>query len=216
MTRREFLKLLAGGAVSALAASCRSERFSAVAQGVAGNRRPNILLILADDLGYADLGVQGCTDIPTPNIDSIAAAGVRFTQGYVSCPLCSPTRAGLMTGRYQQRFGHEFNPGPAQTAEATFGLPKTEAILPERLKSLGYATGMVGKWHLGYNEGLRPPERGFDEFFGFLGGAHPYQPGAQQGAQNPIMRGTEPVQEGEYLTDALGREACAYIDKHRA
>jgi arylsulfatase A-like enzyme len=76
-------------------------------------RRPNIILIVADNLGYADLGCQGCKDIPTPNIDSLAKNGVRCTNGYVSCPVCSPTRAGLMTGRYQQRFGHEFNPGPA-------------------------------------------------------------------------------------------------------
>src|SRR5208283_5218039 len=99
---------------------------------------------------YGELGVQGCKDIPTPNIDSIARAGVRFTNGYVSCPVCSPTRAGMATGRYQQRFGHEFNPGPAQVADDRFGLPLTETTLATRLKGEGYATGMFGKWHLGY------------------------------------------------------------------
>jgi len=87
------------------------------------------VFIAADDLGYAELGVQGCRDIPTPNIDSIAANGVRFTDGYVSCPVCSPTRAGWITGRYQQRFGHEFNPGPAQQADPNFGLPSSEVTL---------------------------------------------------------------------------------------
>ncbi|MBI3921965.1 MAG: sulfatase-like hydrolase/transferase, partial [Armatimonadetes bacterium] len=110
--------------------------------------KPNILLIVADDLGYAELGAYGGNDIPTPNIDSIVQNGVRFTDGYVSCPVCSPTRAGMLTGRYQQRFGHEFNPGPQGQDNPDFGLPPTETVLPERLKSIGYATGMVGKWHL--------------------------------------------------------------------
>src|SRR5213592_1351527 len=91
--------------------------------------RPNIILILADDLGYADLGCQGSTQAKTPNIDSIAANGVRFTNGYVSCPVCSPTRAGILTGRYQQRFGHEFNPGP--NAPKTFGLPLDQITIAD-------------------------------------------------------------------------------------
>jgi len=133
----------------------------------------NIVVIVADDLGYADVGAQGQSkDVKTPNIDTLAANGVRFTNGYVSCPVCSPTRAGLMTGRYQQRFGHEFNPGP--DAAPNFGLPLDQVTLPQALKARGYATGMVGKWHLGSNPDFRPPKRGFDEFYGFLGGAHAY------------------------------------------
>src|SRR5437868_749597 len=108
-------------------------------------RKPNVLIVLADDMGYADTGFQGCKDIPTPNIDAIAAGGVRCTSGYVSGPYCSPTRAGLLTGRYQQRFGHEFNPG----AGPDIGLPLTETTMADRLKAAGYATGLVGKWHLG-------------------------------------------------------------------
>src|SRR5438445_12234781 len=92
-------------------------------RGASADRKPNILLIFADDLGYADLGCQGSKDLLTPNIDSLAKNGLRFTSGYVSCPVCSPTRAGLMTGRYQQRFGHEFNPGPPAQADKEFGLP---------------------------------------------------------------------------------------------
>jgi len=178
-------------------------------------RKPNIIVIVSDDYGYAEIGVQGCPDVPTPRIDSLARNGVRFTNGYVSCPVCSPTRAGLMTGRYQQRFGHEFNPGPALAADAEFGLSLKETTLAERLKSLGYATGMVGKWHLGYKPAFHPTKRGFDEFFGFLGGAHPYL-GERRGDGNPIMRGTTPVEEKEYLTDAFGREAVAFIEKHKS
>lgn len=177
-------------------------------------RKPNIVVIVADDLGYAEIGVNGCKDIPTPNIDSIARNGVRFTNGYVSCPVCSPTRAGLMTGRYQQRFGHEFNPGPAEQASDNFGLALTEVTLADRLKSLGYATGIVGKWHLGFKAEYLPTRRGFDEFFGFLGGAHPYL-NSRDRAGNPIMRGTEAVEEKEYLTDAFAREAVGFIDRRK-
>jgi len=197
MRRRDFLKTAAGWASAPL---------------LAAPARPNIIFIAADDLGYGELSVQGGKDIPTPNIDSIAHNGVRFTNGYVSCPVCSPTRAGWITGRYQQRFGHEFNPGPEQQADPNFGLPLSETTLADRLKAAGYATGMVGKWHLGYKPELHPLKRGFDEFFGFLAGSHPYLPTRQA---EPILRGTEPVEEQEYLTDAFAREAVAFIERHR-
>ncbi len=168
--------------------------------------RPNILVIVGDDMGYADVGVHGCQDIPTPHLDGLAASGVRCTNGYVSGPYCSPTRAGLLTGRYQTRFGHEFNPG-----DNGGGLPLTETTLADRLKGAGYATGLVGKWHLGNKPKFHPQQRGFDDYFGFLGGAHSYTP-----VENPpILRGNERVDEQEYLTDAFGREAVAWIDAHR-
>src|SRR4030095_7840858 len=130
---------------------------------------PNIIMIVADDLGYADIGVHGCKDIPTPNIDALAASGIRFTDAYVSGPYCSPTRAGLMTGRYPQRFGYEFNPdGP------DFGFPLSERTLAARLRSAGYRTALFGKWHLGSAERFHPMRRGFEEFYGFLGGDHSY------------------------------------------
>lgn len=165
---------------------------------------PNILLIVGDDMGYADVGFHGCKDIPTPNLDSLAASGVRFTSGYVSGPYCSPTRCGLMTGRYQQRIGHEFNPSGAES-----GMPTTATTLADRLKGAGYATALVGKWHLGSAPQFHPQQRGFEEFYGFLEGAHDYFKPAG------ILRGKEPANDSPYLTDALGDEAIAFIQKHK-
>ena len=140
------------------------------------------------------MGCQGCKDVPTPHIDSIAAGGVRFTNGYVSCPICAPTRAGLMTGRYQQRFGFETNPGPEAIADPNFGLDLKEVTLATRMKQLGYATGMFGKWHIGYKPELQPTARGFDDFFGFLSGANNYLSASRtSGSRNPILRGTQVV-----------------------
>ena len=171
--------------------------------------RPNIVIILADDLGYADIGAQGvATDVRTPNVDSIAAAGVRFTNGYVSCPVCSPSRAGLLTGRYQERFGHEMNPGGVDWPN--FGLPKDQPALSEVLHAAGYRTGMMGKWHLGNKLDRSPTARGFDEFFGFWGGLHGYM--AQSPGWNMIRKGTERVDFKGYLTDSIGEEAAAFID----
>ena len=208
LTRREFLKLVGAGS-AALAVADRLDPMQAFAASPA--RRPNILVILADDQGYHELGCQGNTDIPTPNIDSIAKNGVRFTDGHVSCPVCSPTRAGLMTGRYQQRFGHEFNPGPPTTVP--FGLPLSETTLASRLQSAGYKTGMVGKWHLGNQPEYVPTSRGFDEFFGFLPGANAYM--SKVGPIEGLMRGKRVVSETEYLTDAFAREAVSFIDRQK-
>lgn len=172
--------------------------------------KPNIIYIVADDLGYADIGAQQLSkDVKTPNIDSIATKGVRFTSGYVSCPVCSPTRAGLMTGRYQQRFGHEFNPGPNESEQ--FGLPLDQVTLAQSLKNAGYATGMVGKWHLGFQPAMHPTKRGFDEFFGFLAGAHAYNKVGE--GKNVLMRGTTPLESTDYLTDAFGREAAGFVER---
>ncbi|AGA24979.1 sulfatase [Singulisphaera acidiphila] len=175
--------------------------------------RPNVVLLVADDLGYGDLGFQGARDIPTPHLDALAQGGVRCTSGYVSGPYCSPTRAGLLTGRYQQRFGHEFNPGGGGGAAAAknVGLPVTETTLADRLKAAGYATGLVGKWHLGSEAKFHPQKRGFDEFFGFLGGQHTYF----ASKSGDVYRGTEVVKEEAYLTDAFSREALSFIDRHK-
>ena len=176
----------------------------------AETRKPNILIILSDDHGYADVGFHGCSDIPTPNLDSLAKSGVRCSNGYVSGPYCSPTRAGLMTGRYQQRFGHEFNPGGNDSGHvraAAFGDNARRSAQGRRLRHRPGRQVAPGHAH----HGSIPQHRGFDEFFGFLGGGHSYFPG--QGA--PIYRGTEAVQEQEYLTDAFAREAVSFVERHK-
>ena len=177
-------------------------------------KKPNILLIVADDLGYGELSIQGNPQIPTPNIDSLAKNGIRFTSGYVSGPYCSPTRAGLQTGRYQQRFGHEFNPGPAEGSAPNFGLSLKETTIADRLKTAGYATGWFGKSHLGYLPQFHPLKRGYDEYFGFLGGAHDYLDAASD-SNNPILRGTNRVKTIGYTTEDFGNEAVKFIEKHK-
>ena len=129
---------------------------------------PNIVLLVADDLGYGELGCQGNEEIPTPHIDSLAENGIRFTQGYVTAPFCSASRAGLMTGRYQTRFGYEFNPIGAKNEDPDAGLPLGERTIADILVDSGYITGLFGKWHLGGTAKYNPIRRGFDEFFGFL------------------------------------------------
>ena len=216
--------------------------------------QPNIVLLFADDLGYGELGCQGNPQIPTPNIDSIATSGVRFTNGYVTAAYCSASRAGIMTGRYQTRFGYEFNPVGAQNEDTDVGLPLSEVTLAKHLHDVGYTTALIGKWHLGGDAKFHPLRRGFDYFFGFLHEGHyfvppPYEgvttmlrrrslPGGAKGrwvredgkliysthmghdepaydANNPILRGGQPVEERAYLTDALTREAVAFIDRNR-
>jgi len=175
----------------------------------AQSRPPNIVVIVADDMGYADVGFQGSRDIPTPNIDAIARGGIRFTDAYVSGPYCSPTRAGLMTGKYPQRFGHEFN--PADNPE--FGLPLDQTTMADRLKAAGYRTALFGKWHLGSAAPLHPMERGFDEFFGFLDGDHSYFDPATGG---PVFDGRKPIKNMGYLTEELADRAVDFIERNRS
>jgi arylsulfatase A-like enzyme len=183
------------------------------AQSASKPARPNVIIFLADDLGHADIGAQGLMkDLKTPNIDAMFAGGTRFTNAYVSCPVCAPSRAGLLSGQYQQRFGFEQNPSP-QTPP-NYGLPKDQSVtlLPRVLKDAGYATGMFGKWHLGFEPDQHPMSQGFDEFFGFLAGAHGYFK-VGEGA-NAILRGREPAEDVTYLTDDIARESAAFVDKH--
>ena len=173
-------------------------------------RRPNIVFIVADDMGYADCGVHGCKDVPTPNLDALANGGVRFTDGYVTGAVCSPTRAGLMTGRYHHRDGvHDWiRPGAAA------GLKKGVPTVADYLQKAGYHTGLVGKWHLGEKDDYHPLARGFKDFFGFLGGGRNYFTEGDQTKLRPyvrLVRGREPVNETEYATHAFGREAVDFI-----
>ncbi len=187
----------------------------------AAEPRPNVIVIVTDDHGYYDLSIQGNRDLPTPNIDALAKSGVRFTNGYVSHPFCSPTRAGLMTGRYQQRFGHENNPR-YDPADEIAGLPTGETTIADLMRKAGYVTGAVGKWHLGGHPKFHPNRRGFDEFYGFLGGGHKYHEAARPGEKRagaeywiPIERNGEPQPFEGYLTDMLSREASAFVKRHR-
>lgn len=198
--------------------------FASPAQTAPEMARPNILVILADDLGYADLGVQGSKDIPTPNIDSLAHHGVRCTEGYVSSPMCSPSRAGLITGRSQSRFGHEINWEPDWPADPKDprGLPLTEKTFADHLKAAGYHTGVVGKWHLGEAPPYHPNRRGFDEFFGFIGGGHNYFCGAYRNTppqnyyNSPLERNgvPQPIAPA-YLTTVLGDESASFIHRNK-
>ena len=213
--------------------------------------QPNIVFLFADDLGYGELGCQGNDEIPTPHIDSISADGIRFTQAYVTAPNCSPSRAGMLTGKIPMRFGYEFNPIGARNEDPGTGLPSRETTIAELLHDQGYTTGLIGKWHLGGSADYHPHRHGFDEFFGFSHEGHyfvppPYEgvttmlrrrslPGGESGrwmgknlvytthmgnnepdydANNPIVRGGQPVDEQEYLTDAFTREAISFIDRH--
>jgi len=164
----------------------------AVLHAADAKAKPNIIYIVADDLGYGELGCYGGKDIPTPHIDALASSGARFTSGYVTAPFCAASRAALMTGRYQTRFGFEFNPIGAKNAVPGIGLPLSEKTVADSLRDAGYATGLVGKWHLGGTAPLHPQRRGFDEFFGFLREGHYYVPPPWQGVTTWLRRKTLP------------------------
>lgn len=200
--------------------------FASAGQAQRQTMPPNVIVILADDLGYADVGFNGCKDIPTPNIDRIAQNGVRFTNGYVSYSVCGPSRAGLITGRYQDRFGFGRNPLFAPN-DPEMGLPLSEQTLADALSQANYKSLAIGKWHLGAHESLHPLRRGFDDFYGFLSGGHQYFPEeltledefqvkAQYDAyKTKLLRNHTRVEETEYLTDAFSREAVSYIESNK-
>ncbi len=179
--------------------------------------KPNIIIIVADDLGYADVGYHGQnTGVQTPNIDALAASGMNFTTAYVTNGVSSPSRAAMLTGRYQQRFGYEDNPGPFRREEGIHpGLPEGVITFPHHLQDIGYTTGLVGKWHLGgeENNSSFPTEQGFDHFYGFLSGAANYY--QEHNKDNKIFDGTTPAtMEVDYFTDILGNEAIHFIDEN--
>lgn len=217
----------------------------------AANARPNIVLLVADDLGSTELASSAdAARVPTPHLDRLAASGVRCTAGYVTASYCAPSRAGLLAGRLQTRFGFEGNPTGLRNTDPAIGLPTSERLLPQVLHDAGYATALIGKWHLGATPAFHPQRRGFDEFFGFLHEGHYYVPSPWEGVSthlrravlpdggkgvwtngartlqistamgydeplydtdNPILRGSQPVSEHAYLTDAFTREAVSFI-----
>ena len=185
-----------------------------------GSKPPNFILMLADDLGYGDLGITGSQQIPTPHIDSLAAKGVRFTNAYVASSVCAPSRAGLMTGRHPASFGFRDNLAPVQPGHDPefVGLPLNQVTLTDRLKPLGYTNGLVGKWHLGELPKFSPLKRGFDEFWGWLGGAHDYfraEPGGEKAMAGPILCNFKEAKPLSYLTDDQGDECVDFIRRHK-
>ncbi|MCP5537362.1 MAG: sulfatase-like hydrolase/transferase [Akkermansiaceae bacterium] len=175
--------------------------------------KPNILLIVADDMGYGDLSCYGSKQIKTPNLDKLAENGIRCTDGYVTNCVCAPSRAGLLTGRYGSRFGFEHNLGQPDYLKPEFaGIPLDEPLVSDRMKALGYRTGMIGKWHLGESvEGHHPNARGFEFFFGMLGGHHDYWPTPDK---NQLLFNRDKVTEirTPYLTDWFTLEAIDFIN----
>jgi len=183
--------------------------------------QPNVLVIIADDLGYADIGVHGGKAVPTPNIDALAASGVRCTNGYVTAPYCSPSRAGFLTGKAQTRFGHEFNPHVGD--EAKLGLPLDQRTIANVMNDAGYSTALVGKWHQGFDAAHHPQSRGFDEFFGFLVGGHNFllhkdaEPEfGSAHSHDMIYRGREVQRLDGYTTDLFTDEALSFMDRNAA
>jgi arylsulfatase A len=183
----------------------------------AAQRPPNVVLVMMDDLGYGDLGSYGAPDVRTPNIDRLAREGVRLTDAYASGAVCTPTRAALISGRYQQRVGLEWVL-TVSPADRERGLPALATSLPALLRANGYATGLVGKWHLGTKPEFGPNAHGFDEFYGFLGGAHSYYTNRAEiagvGAGAPdLFENTTPVEATGYLTDEITRRAVGFITR---
>lgn len=184
--------------------------------------KPNILVILTDDQGYADVGFHGSEDIPTPNIDRIAQNGIHFSQAYVTFPVCGPSRAAILTGRHQDRFGASRNPLFAPN-DTTMGLPMTEETIGEVLSRANYQSSFIGKWHMGSHYKMYPLQQGFNEFFGFLTGGHRYFPeewvlrdkseatNQWDGYSTRLMKNNGRVVESAYLTDALSREGVDFI-----
>ncbi|MHC5023380.1 MAG: sulfatase-like hydrolase/transferase [Planctomycetota bacterium] len=178
--------------------------------------RPNIVLLYSDDAGWADFGFQehAAADVRTltPNIDRIAAEGMQFSQAYMAGVVCSPSRAAMLTGRYQQRFGHENN---IPVGYMRGGLDRRQRTIAEHLSARGYVTGLVGKWHLGYPEGYQPNDRGFDEFIGLLQGSRRYHPIPDVSPHRVIQHNGVARPEAGYVTDRFGDAACAFIREYR-
>ncbi len=183
--------------------------------------KPNIVFILSDDAGFADFSHNKSEEMKTPHISKLADRGVFFKTSYVSAPVCSPSRAGLLTGRYQNRFGFVYNLRIDKADKAhhiDLGIDLDEETIADHLKALGYKTGAFGKWHVGYRGGYHPNQRGFDEFFGLVGGHRSYWPDPKKSNLNTrLERNGKPIDESEvrYVTDMLGDEACNFIRKNK-
>ena len=203
---RQVLMLIALVVGLSLSANIVAQR-SSQSDGI----KPNVVLIIMDDMGYGDIGSYGVRDARTPNLDRLAREGVRLTNSYSNGANCSPTRAALISGRYQQRVGIEW---PLGEVDKDRGLPVTGRSLPSLLKANGYATGLVGKWHLGFKPEFGPNAHGFDEFFGLLSGAVDYYTHRRGDGTPDLFENTTPVESNEYLTDEISRRSVSFVDKH--
>jgi arylsulfatase A-like enzyme len=244
MVTRITRRVAVGGAATALLSDRLLPRSASAQPAVPSPAQPNIIVILADDLGYADVSAYKSDRFPTPNIDRLGQEGVRFTDGYSTAPVCCPSRAALMTGRYQQRFGFEYNNGgAARDLREGLGLSTDEITIAQLLKLSGYHTGAIGKWHLGSREEFHPTNRGFDEFVGFLPGETSYIDPGRLGVHlslgslgdellssnrkaarsffrhplNQIVEGADGTiihNEDQYLTDYFANRASEFIERN--
>ncbi|MGQ1910870.1 sulfatase family protein [Marinifilum sp. RC60d5] len=211
-------------AILLILASCNTKKST---QTKSSDTRPNILVVLCDDLGYSDVGFNGAKDITTPALDKLANDGTIFTSAYVTHPFCGPSRASLMTGRYPHQMGAQFNL-PPNCETIGKGISVDETFISKVLQDNGYYTGALGKWHLGSVSKYHPNNRGFDDFYGFLGGGHEYFPEIyrkkfekrKKAGDNvifeylhPLEHNGEDVKETEYITDALSREAVRFVSE---
>jgi len=218
-TRREFLSTAAGAALAAAAAGCRP--------GKPTPARPNIVFIFSDDQGYGDLGCYGATDLKSPNIDKLAAQGVRFTQYYAAAPECTPTRTAFMTGRYLQRVGGlecaigttnvgRYDDAIRLAESHDLGLPVTDDSLARKLEALGYASAVYGKWHLGYERKFLPLRHGFDHFRGIVGGHCDYFHYCEITGVKTLYENDEPTTDDRYMTDLITEETVKCIQRQDA
>jgi len=214
VNRRGVIKFVAGGAAAVVMPNYGCS-VSEVGEGSkATSEQPNIILIMADDLGYGDVGCYGSKKIQTPNIDVLARGGMKFTDYHSNCPVCSPTRAALLTGRYQQRSGIEgviYAKGPTRQT----GIALEEITFAEVLKRHGYATGIFGKWHLGYNVEFNPAKQGFDEFIGYVSGNVDYHSHIDGAGFEDWWKNCEKVPEEGYCTDLITKHGIDFIERHR-
>ena len=180
--------------------------------------RPNIIFIVVDDCGYADLGCTGQTGYRTPALDRLAGEGVRFTQAYANAPLCTNTRVAMITGRYQYRLklGLVEPLRPANRDEPEMGIPAGFPTLPALLRGAGYRTALIGKWHLGFLPKYGPLKSGYDEFFGIMGGYTGYYTHKGEGGEPDLYEGELPVERAGYVTDLLSERAVAYVESGAA
>ena len=179
------------------------------------SEKPNIIVVVIDDAGYADFGFMGSKDLETPNIDRLAKRGVIFTDAHVTSTVCAPSRAGLITGKYQQRFGFEAN-GTGSKESGEIGLADNVITIADVFQQNDYKTIALGKWHLGYNEDDHPNNRGFDEFYGFLVGSRSYFPMKKTNNRSMLQQSGTRVEFEGYLTDVLGDRAAGFIEENKA